>query len=132
MDTSHYRLSRPTVLVVDDDDLLRLFMTRVLEGEGYRVIRAENGRVAWELLRAIGGSVDAVVTDVVMPLINGVELASRMAGLPNAPALVLVSANPHHHAVVDHPFLPKPFSAQQLVAVIGRVVGALEHRKVGS
>lgn len=55
MDTSSYRRSRPTVLVVDDDDLLRQFMARVLEGQGYSVIRAENGRVAWDLLRSIGG-----------------------------------------------------------------------------
>jgi len=132
MDTSSHRLSRPTVLVVDDDELLRQFMARALEAQGYCVIRAENGRVAWELLRNIGGTVDAVVTDVVMPLMDGVELASCIAGLPNAPPLVLVSAYPYHHAVMDHPFLPKPFSAEQLVAILGRVVGALECRKVGS
>jgi two-component system, cell cycle sensor histidine kinase and response regulator CckA len=132
MDTSSHRLSRPTVLVVDDDDLLRWFMAGVLEGEGYRVIRAENGRVAWQLLRTIGRFVDAVVTDVIMPEMDGVELASRMAGLPNAPALIFVSAYPYHYAVADHPFLPKPFSAEQLVELLGRVVGALERRKVGS
>jgi two-component system cell cycle sensor histidine kinase/response regulator CckA len=132
MDISRDRLSRPTVLVVDDDDLLRQFMARVLEDQGYCVIRAKNGRVAWEILRSIGGTVDAVVADVVMPLMDGVELASRLAGLPIAPALVFISAYPYHHAVADHPFLPKPFSAEQLVAILGRVVGALEFRKVGS
>ena len=131
MDSTNYRLSPPTVLVVDDDDLLRWFMTRVLADQGYWVIPAENGRVAWELLRR-GVIIDAVVTDVVMPLMDGVELAARIATLPNAPPLVLVSAYPYSHAVVDHPFLPKPFSPEQLVTIVGGVLGALERRKVGS
>jgi DNA-binding NtrC family response regulator len=132
MGSPDHRLSPPTVLVVDDDDLLRWFMTRVLEDQGYRVVPAENGRVAWELLRRDAESFDAVVTDVVMPMMDGVELAARIAALANAPPLVLVSAYPYHHAVLDHPFLPKPFHPEQLVTVVGRILGAMERRKVGS
>jgi len=123
MSSPDHRLSLPTVLVVDDDNLLRWFMTQVLEDEGYRVISAENGRVAWELLWREVGSIDAVVTDVVMPEMNGVELAARIAALPDAPPLVLVSAEPYPYAVQDHPFLPKPFQPEQLLTIIGGVLG---------
>ena len=70
MNSPDHRLSLSTVLVVDDDDLLRRLMTQVLEDAGYRVIPAENGRVAWELLWTDVGCIDAVVTDVMMPEMN--------------------------------------------------------------
>lgn len=125
-----YRLSPPTVLVVDDEDVVRGLMARVLEGQGYRVILAEDGLIAWQLLRRARVRIDAVVADVCMPRMDGVELAARLAELAQAPPLVMTSAYPYNRAVVDHPFLPKPFHAHQLVTLVGRVLGAME-RKVG-
>jgi CheY-like chemotaxis protein len=126
MASPDYRLSPPTVLVVDDEDLLRWFMVRILEDQGYRVLSAENGRVAWELLQRANETIDAVVTDVVMPVMDGVELAARIAGLPNAPPLVLVSAYPHPPEVKDHPFLAKPFHQEQLITLVGKILEAAE------
>ena len=123
MNSPDHRLSLSTVLVVDDDDLLRRLMTQVLEDAGYRVIAAENGRVAWETLVDRCGNIDAVVTDVMMPEMNGVELAARIAALPGAPPLVLVSAEPYPYAVLDHPFLPKPLQPEQLVTIVGSILG---------
>jgi CheY-like chemotaxis protein len=125
MASPHYRLFPPTVLVVDDDDLVRWLMTRTLEDECYRVIAAENGSVAWELLKRGVPTVDAVVTDVVMPVMNGVKLSQRIAGLPNGPPLMLVSAYPYPQAALDHPFLPKPFHPEELVAMVGRILRAV-------
>ena len=125
MVSPEYRLSPPTILVVDDDDLVRWFMTRVLLDERYRVIAAENGEIAWRILKRGDTSVDAVVTDVVMPVMNGVELSRRIAELPNAPPLILVSAYPYPEAVLDHPFLPKPFQPEQLVAIVGHILRAV-------
>jgi CheY-like chemotaxis protein len=125
-----HRLFPPTVLVVDDEDAVRFLMARVLTDQGYRVILAEDGLVAWQLLLRAVGRIDAVVTDVVMPRMNGIELAARIAGLSQAPPLIMTSAYPYDRAVLDHPFLPKPFLAEQLTTLIARVLGAVE-RKVG-
>ena len=66
-----------TVLVVDDEEILRSYMARVLEGEGYSVIEAENGVEALSLLsrKDPGVVVDLVITDVRMPRMGGRDLA---------------------------------------------------------
>jgi two-component system, cell cycle sensor histidine kinase and response regulator CckA len=130
MVTPSHRLS-PSVLIVDDDAAVRWLMARVLKDEGYRVILAEDGLVAWKLLQRANGSIDAVVTDVVMPGMDGIELASRIAALPQAPPLVITSAYPYDRAVRDHPFLPKPFRPEQLATLVGRVLCAMVEHKVG-
>jgi DNA-binding NtrC family response regulator len=126
MASPHYRLFPPTVLVVDDDDLVRWLMTRILEDECYRVIAAENGSIAWEVLKRGVPTVDAVVSDVVIPIMNGVELSQRIAELPNAPPLILVSAYPDPEAVLDHPFLPKPFEPGQLVTLVEHILHTVQ------
>jgi CheY-like chemotaxis protein len=128
MVSPEYRLFPPTVLIVDDEAVVRSLMARVLEDQGYRVIRAPDGLVAWELLQRATGSIDAVVVDVVMPRMDGLELARRLAALPKAPPLVMTSAYPYNRAVLDHPFLPKPFLPEQLVRMVGRVLGAVEQK----
>jgi CheY-like chemotaxis protein len=128
MISPNYRLSPPTVLVVDDEDAVRWLMARVLKDEGYRVILAEDGLVAWQLLQKAKGRIDAVVADVAMPRMDGIELAARVAALSPAPPLVMTSAYPYNRAVLDHPFLPKPFRAEDLAALVGRVLGAVEHK----
>ena len=121
-----YRLCPATVLIADDEDVVRSLMARVLEDQGYRVIRAQDGFVAWELLQRAMGSIDAIIVDVVMPRMGGLELAARIAGLPKAPPLIMTSAYPYNRAVLDHPFLAKPFRPDQLVTMVGRILGVTE------
>jgi len=73
-------------------------------------------------------SIDAVIVDVAMPRMDGLELVARVAALPKAPPLVMTSAYPYNRAVLDHPFLPKPFHPEQLVTMVSRVLGAVEHK----
>jgi CheY-like chemotaxis protein len=69
---------RETVLLVEDEDLVRSLAQRVLEGKGYRVFTAPCGAEALELFPTLPARVDLVVTDVVMPGIGGRELAERL------------------------------------------------------
>jgi CheY-like chemotaxis protein len=69
---------RETVLLVEDEDLVRLLAKRVLEGKGYRVFAAPSGADALDLYPTLPGRVDLVVTDVVMPGMGGRELAGRL------------------------------------------------------
>lgn len=71
------------ILIIDDDDNLRAVLRRVLESEGHVVSAACDGR---EALRVFGSSVDLVITDILMPEMDGLEtigvLKQRVAGLP--------------------------------------------------
>ncbi|MEK7703514.1 MAG: ATP-binding protein [Myxococcota bacterium] len=66
-----------TVLVVDDDELVRQLVTTVLDALGYRVLSASDGPSALTLLQQPGENIDLLLTDVVMPTMHGVELAER-------------------------------------------------------
>jgi len=71
------------ILVVDDDGELRKAIARDLEDRGFHVLLAGDGLEAWELLRNGGEAVDAVVTDIRMPNLDGLGLAKRIRALPN-------------------------------------------------
>jgi len=65
------------ILVVDDEESIRAVVARMLQGEGYEVLRARDGLDALRQLREIGGAVDLIVSDLVMPGMGG---ASRRQG----------------------------------------------------
>ena len=78
----------PTVLVADDSDFFRGQIQRLVEAVGCRVLAAEDGQAAWELLDSHAGEVDLVATDIEMPRLDGLALTrqiradGRFAGLP--------------------------------------------------
>jgi CheY-like chemotaxis protein len=111
----------PIVLIVDDEDAVRQMMTRALQESGFRVIAAQDGAAAWDLLQA-GASVQAVITDVAMPGMTGLELAAKVATLPNAPPVILVSGH-RRDSLQEIPFLPKPFGPDQLATFVDQVLG---------
>jgi PAS domain S-box-containing protein len=103
-----------TVLVADDDPEVRSLMLLTLEAAGYQVRLAENGA---EALAAAAGA-DLVVSDLDMPLMNGLELAERLAiRLPPIPVL-LVSGAGSRPAGAELPFLSKPFTRAALVRAV--------------
>ncbi len=107
----------PTVLVVDDEQALRLYMARVLEDDGYAVIEAANGLEALSLLEDRGtGRVQLVVTDVLMPGMGGMDLATRLAQLPSSPPVLFVSGS-HRLSDLPGPLLKKPFLPSDLSAL---------------
>ena len=78
------------VLVVDDEAALRSLACRVLEEHGYRVFQAPNGLAALGYLSAHPGTVDLVLTDIVMPWMNGLELAAGLSErAPEIPVLFM-------------------------------------------
>jgi len=71
-----------TILLAEDSDFFRNQMQRFLEGDGYRVVAAEDGEVAWERLQEHKDAVQAVVTDIEMPRLNGFDLVQRIRSTP--------------------------------------------------
>jgi len=81
-----------TVLVVDDDDAVRRLITRELEEGGFRVLTAADGQEALTVIEQSAIGVHLVVCDLVMPRLDGYQLASRLAELPNAPEIIFITA----------------------------------------
>ena len=76
--------------MVDDETLVRRFAVRVLEEEGFRVSEAADGAEALRLLQKEAPDVDAVVSDIVMPRLNGVELLQILSSTrPQLPVLLM-------------------------------------------
>jgi CheY-like chemotaxis protein len=115
----------PTVLVVDDEPMLRMFVCEVLADAGYEAVAAGSGDEAIALLRS-GAAFTAVVTDMEMPGdIDGLELAWNIqAHWPDVAVIVtsgrkLPRADELPYAAS---FLSKPFSAERLVDTVAQLV----------
>jgi len=112
------------VLVVEDDAPVRAFAARALTEEGYRVLEAESGGHALELLRSGGHRPAIVLTDVVMPGMTGAELADAVSQLAPGTPVLFTSGYPDEEILrrgLLEPgvaFLPKPFSPEALVRAV--------------
>ena len=106
----------PTILVVDDEDLVRNFMSRVLLRAGYVVSSASNGREALTVLKA--AAVALVITDIRMPEMDGLELGRRISQLSLAPPVVYASASDNPPPGTTDWYLQKPFTAAELTGMV--------------
>ena len=109
-----------TILVVEDDEAVRRLVETVLAKRGYRVLAAGTPIEGIALAQAHDGRIDLLLTDVVMPDMNGVELARRVQEVVPGVRVLFVSGYTEntieHHGVLDPgvSFLPKPFSPDAL------------------
>jgi DNA-binding NtrC family response regulator len=109
-----------TVLVVDDDPEVRELETQVLHVQGYKVLAAES---AAEALRVAGetATIHLLITDLVMPEVDGLELTRRFRALhPRTPVLMVSGSLPLLHArseldIDRFDFLAKPFQFSELI-----------------
>ncbi len=110
-----------TVLVVDDQQIVRDVIRLALEHAGYTVIEAGSPSRALELARA-DAHIDLLVTDVVMPEMDAFELADRITS--RLPGLRILYTSGYTDATAEGPFIQKPFTPAQLVAKVGAVLTA--------
>jgi two-component system, cell cycle sensor histidine kinase and response regulator CckA len=125
---------RQTVLVVDDEEGLRTLVCRTLRAEGYGTLEAAHGAEALELIENAAEPVDLVVTDVVMPGMDGRELGRRLAQRwPTLPILYISAydvndifrrGSPWSSA----PFLQKPFPAEGLITSVQQLLASRSPR----
>jgi CheY-like chemotaxis protein len=114
-------LRQATVLVVDDEEPLRLYVTRIMEDEGYRTLSAGDGAEALRLLDESEDLVQLVVTDITMPNMSGLELAARLARRPHAPPVLFMSGN-YPVTQLTGPLLTKPFLPRDLSRLVRRLM----------
>jgi DNA-binding NtrC family response regulator len=115
------------LLVVDDETAVRRFACRVLERAGYGVIEATDGVEALELVERNGRSLEAVISDIVMPRMNGVELMQALSSTaPELPVILMsgyaTGALTELGIATPCSILPKPFSGERLLAEVSRCI----------
>jgi PAS domain S-box-containing protein len=124
-----------TILLVEDEDVVRNLSTEILEDYGYAVIAAPNGQEGLRICREFDGQIDLVITDVVMPQMSGRELAESV-GVLRPDARVLYMSGFTNDAVVRHGvlddgmcFIQKPFSPDSLALKVREVLDQIGARE---
>jgi signal transduction histidine kinase len=109
-----------TILLVEDEDVVRHLSQEVLEARGYHVMAAANGKEGLKICQDFKGTIHLVITDVIMPIMGGRELADRMSTLrPDTKVLYMSGFTDDaivHHGVLEDGvfFIEKPFSPDSL------------------
>jgi PAS domain S-box-containing protein len=117
-----------TILLVEDEEMVRNMTRTILESNGYKVLTATDGKDALSFCESYGGKIDMMLTDVIMPHMSGKMLAEQLA--PQRPEMgVLYMSGYTDDAIVHHgaleegiAFLPKPFTPDALAFKVREIL----------
>jgi two-component system, cell cycle sensor histidine kinase and response regulator CckA len=117
-----------TVLLVEDEDAVRLFGSRALRNKGYKVVEAKSGEAALDVLANYGDAIDLMITDIVMPQMDGTQLIKHVRD--KRPELKVICISGYAEEAfrkrldnLEHiHFLAKPFSLDQLAGKVKEVM----------
>jgi CheY-like chemotaxis protein len=127
--------SRGRILVVEDEDPVRTVVMRTLQAEGYEVLGARDGQGALRELEEIGGAVNLVLSDIVMPGMSGRQLAIELNRKYRKIPIVWMSGHTReaelHKGEIgkDEPFLHKPMAPETLLETVAGVIAGLAKQR---
>jgi two-component system cell cycle sensor histidine kinase/response regulator CckA len=119
-----------TILLVEDEEAVRSFAARALKLRGYQVLEASGGEEALEIVKQRSGEIHLLITDVVMPNMDGPTLVRAVKRLKPDMAVIFMSGyaeeafRRNDEKAEDLHFLPKPFGLKQLAAKVKDVLSA--------
>jgi PAS domain S-box-containing protein len=119
-----------TILVAEDEPALRELVRHTLEQSGYQVVEAADGYEAVRIIENHSGEIRLLLTDVIMPLMNGHELASRLKSMRPATQVLYMSGYTDDvlafHGIVspEIAFIQKPFTPSELIARVTAMFAA--------
>ena len=125
---SEHLCSPQTILLVEDEAFVREMVAEILEGAGYRVLKARNAAEANDVFQRFGKIVQLLLTDVILPGQNGRELAKDLRQINSALRVICISGYflnliTQKRLVEDGIFfLPKPFSCESLLRKVRHVL----------
>jgi CheY-like chemotaxis protein len=120
----------PRVLIADDEEAMRALVARALAMDGHQVVTAEDGAEALEILSREGGAFDLLLTDIKMPVMDGIALA--LAAARDFPDLVILlmtgfadqRERAHNLSAIIHDVVTKPFSVADIRAAAANAIAA--------
>ncbi|HEY8352597.1 MAG TPA: response regulator, partial [Sphingomonadales bacterium] len=116
-----------TILLVEDEDAVRLFASRALKNKGYNVLEASSGEQALDIVDERGEEIDVLISDVVMPNMDGPSLVKAIQERHRNLKIIFISgyaedAFRKNLGPTEFSFLPKPFSLKQLAETVKEVL----------
>ena len=117
-----------TVMLVEDEDPVRIFGARALRNKGYKVLEAKSGEAALDLIRGTDEKIDLLITDVVMPRMDGPTLVRQVREIHPDMKVIFISgyAEDAFRKRLDSDaeihFLPKPFTLKQLAGKVKEMI----------
>jgi len=121
------------ILIAEDDDNVRQFVSRALSHAGHEITEAEDGGLAAEILQEQNGAFDLLLSDIKMPVMDGIALALNVAPAYPDVTIVLMTGfadqreRAHGLEALIYDVIPKPFTLQ---ALMEKVADALEGKPV--
>lgn len=123
------RQGNETILIVEDEQVLRQLITDILRPMGYKIFTAENGREALDVFKTIEGKIDVLLTDIMMPEMDGRELARRITQMSPETNVIFMSG--YTQSIIMQPdsvrehcyFIPKPITPSVLSEKLRQVLG---------
>ena len=117
-----------TILIVDDEKPMRQFLVAAFEQEGHHVLEAAHGRQALNMLAGTAAHPDIVISDVMMPLVGGVELCSTLKSDPSTadiPVVLMSAAHPGASTISGaDAIIGKPFDLETLDDLVQRLLSS--------
>jgi CheY-like chemotaxis protein len=119
-----------TILLVEDEDMVRNLACEILKSTGYQVLVARNGEEAIGICRTHDGNIDLMLTDVVMPQMNGRKVAESVKPFRQDMAVLYMSGYTDdaiiHHGVLEPgtKLIEKPFTAEALTSKVRQALTA--------
>jgi CheY-like chemotaxis protein len=123
-----------TILLVDDDEAIRRLIQRILQQEGFHVIEASDGAEALKVASAYAGPVDLLLTDVIMPKVNGLVLAQLLSQERQRPVIGVLYMSGYVEQsmlLAKHPesiLVQKPFTPEALIAAVRQILAPQEQQ----
>ena len=117
---------RPVILVIDDEEMILSLIQEFLDLEGYTVVLATNGQDGWE--RVLEAHPDLVLTDVMMPIMDGHELCRQLRADPRTASIPVIGMSAAYQPAPDDDFdaiIAKPFDLPPLLALIHAQLGGV-------
>ena len=113
-----------TIMIAEDEPMVRALLRDTLAAEGYTVVTARDGAQALNLARSHEGEIDLLITDVVMPVLGGLELAEAFAVERPQTLILFMSGNAlPQDRVREQNFFPKPVAPAQIVNAAHTLIG---------
>lgn len=124
-------MKSPTILIAEDEPIVRGYIASVLRREGFQIIEAGDGVEALEQIEQHGWEIDLLVTDIRMPRMDGVTLARAFAKRYPGTPIIYISGYPFEfederarHPNLSCAFLMKPFAHTELLEAIRKCLDA--------